>query len=64
MDITLSEMWLFVWAVVATAYAFKRDNDATNFARMLHLIFENKKARVEILEQFDKFKEKINASKS
>ena len=62
MDITLTELWLFAWAVVATCYALKRDTDANNHMHMLKLILDNKKARVEILERFDKFKEKINAS--
>ena len=64
MELTMTELWLLVWAVVATLYAFKRDGDATNHVRMLHLILEDKKARVHILEQFDKFKEKLDASKS
>ena len=64
MEITLTELWLFAWAGVATVYAFKRDSDATTHMRLLHLIFEDKKARVEILEEFDKFKEKLDASKS
>ncbi len=64
MEVTMTELWLFVWAIAATAYAFKRDGDAKSHVHMLHLILEDKKARVQILEQFDKFKEKINASKS
>ena len=64
MELTMTELWLLVWAVIATLYAFKRDGDANSHVRMLHLILEDKKARVHILEQFDKFKENINASKS
>jgi hypothetical protein len=64
MELTMTELWLLVWAVAATLYAFKRDGDANNHVRMLHLILEDKKARVHILEQFDKFKEKLDASKS
>ena len=64
MELTMTELWLLVWAVVATLYAFKRDGDANSHVRMLHLILENKEARGQILEQFDRFKEKINASKS
>jgi hypothetical protein len=62
MELTMTELWLLVWAVVATCYAFKRDADAKNLMHMLKLILDNKKARVEILGQFDKFKEKINAN--
>lgn len=64
MEVTMTELWLLLWAVIATVYAFKRDSDANSHVRMLHLILENKEARVQILEQFDKFKENINASKS
>jgi hypothetical protein len=64
MEVTMTELWLFVWAIAATAYALKRDGDAKSHVHMLHLILEDKKARVQILEQFDKFKEKLNASKS
>lgn len=64
MEVTMTELWLFAWAMVATCYALKRDGDAKNHVHMLHLILENKETRVEILSQFDKFKEKLNASKS
>ena len=64
MELTLSELWLFVWAVIATGYAFKRDADARMYIKMLQTIFENKQAREEILTQFDKFKERTNASQS
>jgi len=64
MELTMTELWLLVWATIATIYAFKRDSDANNHVRMLHLILENKEARVQILEQFDKFKEKLHVSKS
>lgn len=64
MELTMTELWLFVWGVAATAYALKRDGDCKNHVHMLHLILEDKEARVKILEQFDKFKEKLHASKS
>ena len=64
MELTMTELWLLVWAVIATVYAFKRDSDAKSHVHMLHLILENKEARADILAKFDKFKEKIHASES
>ena len=64
MEVTMTELWLFVWGVAATAYALKRDGDAKNHVQMLHLILENKEARADILAKFDKFKENIHASES
>lgn len=64
MEVTMTELWLFVWAIAATGYAFKRDGDAKSHVHMLHLILENKEARAEILTKFDKFKERVDASKS
>ena len=64
MEVTMVELWLFAWAIGATAYALKRDGDAKYRGHLLQLILENKKARAEILTQFDLFKEKENASKS
>jgi hypothetical protein len=64
MEVTMTELWLFVWAIGATAYALKRDGDCKNHVQMLHLILENKEARADILAKFDKFKENIHASES
>ena len=64
MEVTLTEMFLFVWAFGATAYAVNRHEEARIRTHMLHLILENKEARVEILGKFDKFKENTHASKS
>jgi hypothetical protein len=64
MEVTLTEMWLFVWAIAATAYAFKRDGDANSHMQMLRVIFEDKKARVHILQQFDDLKELHDANQS
>jgi hypothetical protein len=38
MEVTMTELWLFVWGVAATAYALKRDSDCKNHVQMLHLI--------------------------
>lgn len=64
MEVTLTEMWLFVWAIAATAYALKRDGDANSHKHMLGLIFKDKKARAHILKQFDELEELHNANQS
>jgi hypothetical protein len=64
MEITMTELWLFVWALVATAYAINRHEEARIRTHMLHVLLDDKEARVQILERFDEVKEKINASKS
>jgi hypothetical protein len=64
MEVTMTEMWLFVWAIGATAYAINRHDEARTRTQMLHLILEDKEARADILAKFDKFKESIHASKS
>ena len=64
MELTLAEIWLLVWAIVATAYAFKRDGEANSHKSMLRLILEDKKARVHILQQFDDLKELHDANQS
>jgi len=46
MEVTMTELWLFVWAIAATGYALKRDGDAKHHLGMLRVIFEDKKARV------------------
>lgn len=64
MEVTLTEMWLFVWAIAATAYAFKRDGEANSHKHMLRVIFEDKNARAHILKQFDDLKESHDANQS
>ena len=64
MELTLAEIWLLVWAIAATVYAFKRDGEANSHKQMLRVIFEDKKARVHILQQFDNLKELHDANQS
>ena len=64
MEVTMTELWLFVWAFLATVYAMNRHEEARIRTHMLRMLLDDKEARAHILEQVDKFKEKINASKS
>jgi hypothetical protein len=64
MEVTIIELWLFVWAIGATAYAVKRDGDAKSHVHMLQLILGDKEARGHILAQFDNFKESLDANEN
>ena len=54
-EITLTEMALIAWAVLATAAAFKYKDDARSAKRMLIVFIENKSAREQLLKAHDEF---------
>lgn len=64
MEVTLTELWLFVWGLLSSLYALKREAENRMHLRMLHAILVDKQARVRILRDFDETEERINASKS
>jgi hypothetical protein len=64
MEVTLTELWLFVWALVATGYAINRHEEARIRTQMLRVMFLDKPARSRLLNEFDAQQEKINASES
>ena len=55
---TDAELFLLVWAVVATVLAGVWRAERDNLGGMLKVLFMHPEAREEIFEKFDKFKEK------
>jgi hypothetical protein len=56
-EVTLIEMVLFAWAVLATAAAIKYKDEARASKRMLVIFVENKEAREQLLKAHAKFME-------
>lgn len=54
-EITLIEMVLLAWAVLATAAAFKYRDEARIGKRMLQVFIENKTAREQLLTAHAEF---------
>ena len=60
-EITFTEIALFCWAGVATAYAFKQYERAEMLNHVLRLVIENEDARNKIVAEFKTFEEKVRA---
>jgi len=56
-EITLTEVALFAWAVLATAAAFKYKDEARMGKHMLRVFVENKEARDQLIAAHAKFME-------
>ena len=54
-EITLIEMVLFAWAVLATAAMFKYKDEARSLKRMMVTFVENKEARDQLLKAHEQF---------
>ena len=54
-EITLTEMVLLAWGVLATAAAFRYKEDAYTTRRMLQVFIENKSAREQLLKAHEQF---------
>jgi len=59
-EITLTEMVLLAWGVLATAAAFKYKDDAHSFKRMLQIFIENKGARDQLIKAHEAFMKEQN----
>lgn len=57
-EITLTEMALFIWAVATTALWIHAREDAKSSKRLLVVFIENKDAREQILKAHDEFMRK------
>jgi precorrin-2 methylase len=58
-EVTMTEVLLFAWAIVATVYAFKFQEEK-NIARMiLHEFVTNDKAREHVVAEWQKHKAKM-----
>ena len=62
-EITITEIWLFCWAIVATGAAFKFKDDARSLNHVLRIIIEDDKARDRVVAEFKEFKERHHAQK-
>ena len=56
-EITLTEMVLFAWSILATAAAIKYKDEARAIKRMLVVFVENKEAREQLLKAHKEFME-------
>ena len=54
-EITLTEMVLFAWAVLATAAMFKYKDEARSLKRMMVVFIENKDAREQLITAHAEF---------
>ena len=60
-EVSLTEIFLFAWASLATAYACKYKVDASKANHFVKLILTDKELRAKITEDFDEW-EKRNAN--
>lgn len=58
-EVSLTELLLFAWAIVATVYAFKFQDEGRISKMMLHEFVTNEKVRNEIVAQWNKHKAKM-----
>jgi len=61
MEITFTEIVLFAWAALATASAFHHNERATMLHQVLRHLIENEDARNNIVAEFKRMEEKLNA---
>jgi hypothetical protein len=64
MEVTLTEVVLFAWAMLATSRAISCAEEARMSKEILRTMFIDKEVRVRMLNDFDTKQEKINASES
>jgi len=57
MEVTTTEMLLFIWAITATALYLEKKRDAYVTNKMLWVLLENPEEREKIVDAFGKFKE-------
>ena len=56
MEITLTEMGLFAWAIIATGFWLEARQDARVAKHVLRIFIENREARDNMVDAFEKFK--------
>lgn len=61
MEITLTEMFLLVWAVVATLLYFSSKHDAYVSKKVLWHLLNDADDRAKVLDSFEHFKRKAGA---
>ena len=60
-EVSLTEMFLFTWAIIATGFAVKGKHDKDMVMQILQHFIENEGARTEILESYEQFKKRNRA---
>ena len=55
-EISLTEMFLFSWAIIATGYALKYKSDKDGTMQILRRVIEDKEARDDIVGEYEKWK--------
>jgi len=59
-EFSFAEIALFVWAAVATGYAFRYKHEAYMAEVVLRKVIEDEKVRNELVAQWEKFKTSVN----
>ena len=60
-EVSLTEVFLFTWAIIATGFAVKGKHDKDMVMKILQHFIENEGARTEILESYEQFKKRNKA---
>jgi hypothetical protein len=58
-ELSIAEIALFVWAAVATAYAFKYKHEAYMTEVVLRKVIEDEKIRNELVAAYKKFEQSV-----
>ena len=58
-EFSIAEIVLFIWAVLATGYAFKYKHEAHMANFVLRKVIEDKKVRDHLVTEFEKFRESV-----
>lgn len=56
-EVSITEIVLFAWAIVATGYAYKYKHDADKSNGFIRIILEDDSAREKIVAGFKQFKQ-------
>ena len=57
-EISLTEMFLFAWAIIATGYALKHKADKDGTMEILRRVIEDKEARDDIVGKYEEWKKR------
>ena len=57
-EISLTEMFLFSWAIIATGYALKYKSDKDGTMQILRRVIEDKEARDDIVGKYEEWKKR------
>lgn len=57
MEITITELVLFTWAIVATGFAYQYREQHQSLGFILNKVLEDENVRNDMVDKFKKFKE-------